>query len=186
MWFSQAGPGDWIQSKMESSGTTAPANTVIMANPEQGFATYRVLDATTAAQNTLGAVKAMVVVASATTGFLGCEVLMPHAANAPIAGVVGLLAKPCGLVASAVASPQVEFGDLQVYGYFHDACMDVGVSSAVPLVGEAGTNDLITETIITADSGTGTVTAFGPTQKVVAVALEDDSSGLGDVFLMCI
>jgi len=185
MWFSQAGPGNLIQSRLESSGTTSPTNTVDMSVAEKGFASFRIADGATAAKNTVGATKAIAMVAAATAGFVGRDVLQPHGTNAPIVGVVGLLETPTGYVASGVAGV-AEFGYLQVYGYFDDALLDTSVAAAADLVGEAETNDLITATIETPDSGTGTVNCYGSSQKTVAVAMEADTAGVGDVFLMCI
>lgn len=185
MLFKQAGPGDQIYSKLESSGTTAPVNTVLLANPEQGLATFRIADGTTAGTNTVGGTKAVAAISAATAGFYGIDVLQPDGTDAPIIAVVGLLAKAIGAVSSGVAAAEVEFGQVQCYGYFDDALLDAAVAAGVDLVGESGTNDLITATVEAPDSGTGTVNCYADLQRTVAEALEADAAGIGDVFLFC-
>lgn len=169
MRFQDGGPK--IDNDYRPGGTSA---TVGLGVPELGAGSFYVSDAGTAAKNTIGATKCLADNTAATSGYEGRQVTQPAAATAALAGFVGLLMEATGYVASGVAGA-AEFGHIQCYGYFEDACLDTAVVEGANLVAEDATNDLIT-----------VAGAWAATIRTVAVALQDDAAGLGDVFLFAL
>jgi len=150
------------------------AATVVLGMPEVGYGSFYISDGATAARNTIGATKALGDNTAASSGYEGRDARQPAAATAAIVGFVGLLRFPTGYVASAVAGA-AEFAQVQAYGYFEDAKLDVAVAEGANLVAEDATDDLITV------GG-----AWAATIRTVAVALQADVAGLGDVFLFAL
>lgn len=154
-----------IQSRMESSGTTSPVNTVLQAFAEQGFGSFRHGDIATA--NFRGATKSIINNASVSqAGYVGFEAIRPGA-TAPIGNVAGIQDK-------VLLTTTEELIELQTYGYAAVASVATSTAAGGVLVATSGSSQLTTQV------------AFAAGARICATALSAEASNLAAVWLYCL